>query len=416
MSAPTSAKSSTAAVVVACVALFTDMFIYGLAIPVLPLLPATVDAGPAATGLLFASYAAAMLAATPVAGALVDRRGPRTSLLLGLFGLAAATVLFAVGAPFWLLLVGRSLQGFAAGMAWVASLSLIAATVPFTKRGPTMGAAMSMISVGILLGPPVGGLLVEHFGTVVPFLLAAALAVLDGIARVVFVRVDHHATDDPTGPVAVLRVPGTGPVVVVVLLSAAMIAAIEPVLPLHLSRAFDTSALGIGLLFGLTVVVGAVLNPIVGALIGKVDARVLVGIGILTATAGLVVLGRSDRLWLVIVAMVLLGAAVAFLSAPATTLIGFQGQHTDPPALGGAYTLFNLAYGTGLMAGPALAGALTDAFDLRVALLILGAALLATGLTVAARLPDGLSVSGVAAAESGEPRRENSRGGSREHQ
>ncbi|MEV0027974.1 MFS transporter [Nocardia sp. NPDC050793] len=403
MSAPVSAKSSTAAVVVACVALFTDMFIYGLAIPVLPLLPATVDAGPAATGLLFASYAAAMLAATPVAGALVDRRGPRLSLLIGLIGLAAATVVFALGAPFWLLLIGRSLQGFAAGMAWVASLSLIAATVPFAKRGPVMGAAMSMISVGILLGPPIGGLLVEHFGTVVPFLLAAALAVIDGIARVVFVRVDHHATDDPTGPMAVLRVRGTGPVVVVVLLSAAMIAAIEPVLPLHLIRAFDTNPLGIGLLFGLTVVVGAVLNPIVGSLIGKIDARILVGLGVLTATAGLVVLGLSDRLWLVIVAMVLLGAAVAFLSAPGTTLIGFQGQHTDPPALGGAYTLFNLAYGTGLMAGPALAGTLTDAFDLRVALLIISVTILAAGLTVAVKLPDALSAPAAPADRSQRP-------------
>jgi hypothetical protein len=39
------------AVAVACVALFTDMLVYGLAIPVLPLLPATVEAGPTATGI-----------------------------------------------------------------------------------------------------------------------------------------------------------------------------------------------------------------------------------------------------------------------------------------------------------------------------------------------------------------------------
>ncbi|MET8778627.1 MFS transporter [Nocardia sp. NPDC004654] len=393
MSARPSDNSSTAAVIVACLALFTDMFIYGLAIPVLPLLSATVDAGPAATGLLFASYAAAMLLATPVAGALVDRHGPRMPLLIGLFGLAAATVLFAFGAPFWLLLVGRTLQGLAAGMAWVASLSLIAATVPLAKRGPVMGAAMSMISVGILAGPPVGGLLVEHFGTVVPFLLAAGLAVVDGIARVVFVRVDHVGTDDPTGPLAVLRVPGTIPVVVVVLISAAMIAAIEPVLPLHLTRSFDTGPVGIGLLFGLTVLVGATLNPIVGALIGKIDARLLVTTGILVAIAGLALLAVGAQRWQVIVAMILLGAATALLSAPGTTLIGFQGQQTQPPALGGAYTLFNLAYGAGLMAGPAIAGALTGAFDLRVALLVVGAAIVVAGLAVVTELPTALGLS-----------------------
>lgn len=57
-----------AAVVVACLALFTDMLVYGLAIPALPLLDATVDAGP---------------------------------LLIGMIGLAAATLLFALGGPYW---------------------------------------------------------------------------------------------------------------------------------------------------------------------------------------------------------------------------------------------------------------------------------------------------------------------------
>jgi len=59
---------SATAVAVACVALFTDMLVFGLAIPVLPLLPATVAAGPAATGALFAGNAAAMILVTPVAG------------------------------------------------------------------------------------------------------------------------------------------------------------------------------------------------------------------------------------------------------------------------------------------------------------------------------------------------------------
>jgi DHA1 family solute carrier family 18 vesicular amine transporter 1/2 len=65
--------SPRAALVVACLALFTDMFVYGLAIPVLPLLPPVVAAGPAATGVLFGSYAVAMIVATPPAGRLVDR-------------------------------------------------------------------------------------------------------------------------------------------------------------------------------------------------------------------------------------------------------------------------------------------------------------------------------------------------------
>ena len=118
--APTSpARSRTSArmaVVVSCVALFTDMLVYGILIPLLPLMPAVERAGSSATGLLFAAYAAMMIAVTPLAGRLVDRRGPRGPLLVALLGLAAACLLFTLDGPYWLLLVSRLLQGAAAGL------------------------------------------------------------------------------------------------------------------------------------------------------------------------------------------------------------------------------------------------------------------------------------------------------------
>lgn len=89
----------TRALIVGAAAMFTDMLVHGLAVPVLPLLPAVVEQGPAATGILFASYAVAMIIATVFAGRIVDRHGPKAPLLIGMVGLAAATLLFATGTP-----------------------------------------------------------------------------------------------------------------------------------------------------------------------------------------------------------------------------------------------------------------------------------------------------------------------------
>ena len=90
-SAPTTPRTNPRmAVAVSCIALFTDMLIYGILIPLLPLMPAVERAGSSATGLLFAAYAAMMIAVTPLAGRLVDRKGPRGPLLAALLGLAAA--------------------------------------------------------------------------------------------------------------------------------------------------------------------------------------------------------------------------------------------------------------------------------------------------------------------------------------
>ena len=100
---PTSRAASATparATAVAGAILFTDMLLQGLAIPVLPLLPAVVEQGEAATGILFASYAVAMVVATLFAGRLVDRRGPKGLLVTGLIVLAIATLLFATGGPY----------------------------------------------------------------------------------------------------------------------------------------------------------------------------------------------------------------------------------------------------------------------------------------------------------------------------
>lgn len=142
---------------------------------------------------------------------IVDRYGPRTPLLIGLAGLAVATLLFATGGPYWLLLVARLAQGIASGMSWVAALSLLAVTTPMEKRGQSMGIALSTITLGVLVGPPLAGFLVEHFGTASPFLFAAVVTLVDGILRIVLVKDSPRVTDDTAGPLAVLRVPGHSP-------------------------------------------------------------------------------------------------------------------------------------------------------------------------------------------------------------
>ncbi|HEY4004336.1 MAG TPA: MFS transporter [Pseudonocardia sp.] len=381
--------TAPAAISVACLALFTDMLVYGLAIPVLPLLPSVVAAGPTATGALFAAYAAATLAVTPLAGRLVDRVGPRRPLLLGLFGLAAATVLFAVGGQYWVLLVARALQGLAAGLGWVAGLSLIAAVTSPATRGRSMGLAMSMVSVGLLVGPPLAGLLVERFGVRAPFLFAAGLAVLDGVARLVLVRGLAAAEAEPGGPRAVLRMPGAWPVLVAVLLGAGTLAAVEPVLPLHLTLRFGMDALRLGLLFAALVLVSAAISPVAGALVGRVDARALTSLGIGVSALALAVLGAAQQEWQVWLGMVLLGAGEAGLLAPATTLIAELGGRARPAALGAAYALFNLAYAAGLMVGPLLAGAGTGALGFAVTLFGLALLTAVTGAVSVRRLPTG---------------------------
>ena len=394
--APTSPRTNPRmAVVVSCIALFTDMLIYGILIPLLPLMPAVERAGSSATGLLFAAYAAMMIAVTPLAGRLVDRKGTRGPLLAALLGLAAACLLFAVGGPYWLLLISRLLQGAAAGLGWVASLALIAASIPLERRGTYLGLAMSMVSIGTLAGPPLAGWLARDHGHAAPFVLAAAVLILDGVLRVVFVRPTPPSADDPATPLDVLRVGGSWPVVILIAVGSAVTSAIEPILPVRLAVGLGLDTAGIGLLFALLVIIGAVLNPMVGAILNRVSPRVLALIGAALAIAGLLLLGAGSRLPVVIAGIVCLGGAIAFLVAPAGTLIGVQGARTTPPALGGAYSLYNLAYAAGLTLGPVTAGALTSALGYSAACAVLAGAVAMVAVVGFGRLPRSLSSSAV---------------------
>jgi MFS family permease len=382
-----STTSPRAAVLVAGVALFTDLFVYGVAVPVLPLLPAVVETGPTATGLLFASYAVAMVLVTPPAGRIVDRFGPRTPLLVGMVGLAVAVLLFAVGGPFWLLVVARLAQGVAAGTAWVASMALIAAVTPIERRGEAFGVAMSAVSFGLLIGPPIAGVLVEHYGTAAPFVAAAALAVVDAVLRLLVVRSSPRTTDDVAGPAALLRVPGTVSVALAVLVGAALFSATEPVLPLQLTRRFGLDALDVGLLFAVAVLTNIVASVVVGRWTATAGPRVLVGAGAACGVVALVLVGLGDAVWVVGTGMGLLGVGVAAVLVAATVLIGEQGAKATPPTLGGAYALFNLAYAGGTAVGPLLSGPAVEGLGFGPAMLVVAGAALAAAVASLVRMP-----------------------------
>ena len=359
----------------------------------LPLLPAVVESGSSATGALFASYAVAMVASTPPAGWMVDRFGPRGPLLAGMVGLAAAVLLFTAGGPFWLLVLARLAQGAAGGLAWVASMALIAAVTPPQRRGQAFGIAMSAVSLGLLVGPPVAGVLVGSFGPAAPFVVAAGLAVVDGVLRVLLVRsappraVGGIRGSDVAGPMVVVRVPGTVSVAVAAAVGAALLSAIEPVLPLQLTRRFGLDAPGVGVMFAVAVLTSIAANVIVGRLTSTAGPRVLIGGGVAIGVVALSLVGLGDAVWIVAVGLGLLGIAVAAVLVPATVVIGQQGAHARPPTLGGAYALFNLAYAGGTAVGPLLAGAAVQGLGFGPAMIVVAVVTFAATVAALVRMP-----------------------------
>ncbi|KAF2199543.1 MFS general substrate transporter [Delitschia confertaspora ATCC 74209] len=174
---------------------FTDMFLYGLIVPVLPFILKDHIHLPSSTiqsqiSNLLAIYAAASMLASPMAGILADRMLSSRQLpfLLGLVLLLCSTLLLAIGRSIPVLALARFLQGASGGTVWTIGLALLTETVGQENLGKTIGTIFSFVSVAGLFSPIVGGLLYAKTGYTGVFGIGAAFVVLDFIMRLLMIE------------------------------------------------------------------------------------------------------------------------------------------------------------------------------------------------------------------------------------
>lgn len=105
-------STKAAVMIVVSVALFTDMLVYDVLLPILPEILLRAHSSPSKAGTLVASYAFGLLFATPILSYWSDvRRDRKTPMIVGQIGLIMATYLFICARSLWLLIVARVLQG-----------------------------------------------------------------------------------------------------------------------------------------------------------------------------------------------------------------------------------------------------------------------------------------------------------------
>ena len=173
----------TAALLVTALAFHVDMLLYYLLVPLLPRYARELGLNPMKVGILFGSYAVALLLATFPVAILTDKVGRRAPMLWGLAGLAITTLVFAISKQYWLLVLARFLQGIAGSATWLPGMALLADHFPSESRGRAMGTAFAAANLGVLIGPPLSGFLDQHAGPAAPFLLGAGLVALDAFGR-----------------------------------------------------------------------------------------------------------------------------------------------------------------------------------------------------------------------------------------
>ncbi|KAI9829429.1 MAG: hypothetical protein M1819_006366 [Sarea resinae] len=175
-------------------AVFTDIFLYGLIVPVIPF-ALTDRAGVPPhevqhwVSILLAVYGAALLVASPISGWAADHTSSRRlPLLVGLLALGGATVMLCVGSSIGVLVAGRLLQGLSAAVVWTVGLALLVDTVGQKEIGEAMGYVSLSMSIGVMIAPLLGGVVYAKGGYYSVFAMAFGLVALDIVLRLFMIE------------------------------------------------------------------------------------------------------------------------------------------------------------------------------------------------------------------------------------
>ncbi|WP_054813479.1 MFS transporter [Nocardia arizonensis] len=206
--APPTAAAARKTLLIACGAAFIaflDLSVVNIAFPSMARdYPGTP---PATLTWVVSGYAVAFAAFLTPAGRLADTLGRRRVFLSALAGFASTSLLCALAPTAGWLIAGRILQGATAALMVPAALGLVLGTTPRERIAAAFGAWSAAGGFAAVVGPAIGGALVEAFGWRSVFVINVPIAlalILPGLRLPTgAAHGSRGALPDPLGTVAV---------------------------------------------------------------------------------------------------------------------------------------------------------------------------------------------------------------------
>jgi multidrug resistance protein len=169
---------------------FVDMLGLIIIYPLLPFYATRLGANAATVGALVAAFSVAQLVSAPAWGWMSDRYGRRPAILVGLLISSAAYVIFAFAGSLWVLFLSRVIQGLGGGTIGVVQ-AYVADITEGKDRAKALGWLSAVTSLGAVIGPALGSILIDAGGRAAPGLGSATLCLLVSVFAWRYLRESH---------------------------------------------------------------------------------------------------------------------------------------------------------------------------------------------------------------------------------
>lgn len=348
--------------------LMINMFIaigsFGIIIPILPAYLKSIGEGGTAAGLMIAIFAGAQLVVSPIAGKWTDQYGRRKMIISGLSGLALSMFVFYFSDSLIVLYTSRVIGGIGAALLIPAIFAYVADITSMDQRAKGNSYISAAMSLGIVIGPGVGGFLAD-FGLKVPLLVSAIV----GLVAVIFstfvlkesMGTESSVSEEDSEPMIKkigqsFTKPYFIPLVIILVMSFGLMA-YESVLGLFVDNQFGATPKDIAIMVTATGIVSVIVQLFaVDRLVARFGEASVLNIFLGVAAGGflLSLVAPTYEMFFVVTTIIFLSTSI--LRPVLTTLISKLAGNEQGFAMG-----MNNAYmSIGNILGPLLAGLLYD--------------------------------------------------------
>jgi MFS family permease len=287
----------------------------------------------------------------------------------------AGISLIMIGTHLGLWISGVILYGAASAIVWSTSLALIIDRFPADKLGQALSFTGLSLSIGVLLGPALGGIIYQKAGHYAVWSTVLGVTVLDFLLRIFLVeppRVKITKEGPKVSPLVALQLLRSPRMLVALFgacIQAAILTSFDASLTIYVARTFHWESLQAGLLW-LAFCLPAFASPLVGMLGDRFGVRVVMTLAFAAAAPILAVMqlvtkdSTGDKVLLcALLALLgsLLGTTISLFSAEVGHVVYAMAEQR--PGLWGERGVFAqaegiwwAAYMLGMAIGPLIGG------------------------------------------------------------
>lgn len=338
--------------------------------PAIPIFAKSFGVNNAAIGLMVSAFAITRFCSGLISGSLVDRFGERAVFSSGVFMVALFTFLAGLAQNYHQLLIFRAAGGLGSSMFSVAAGSVIMRSVDDNHRGRAQSVYQGAFLLGGIAGPAIGGLL-SAISLRAPFFVYSILLLCSGIVAFFFLKGDKigvdavsGSSDESTTVAEALRMKPYVIALVLTFISTWVTFGLRAsILPIFVTEDLKSTTAVVGYGLAISAVMQGIFLLRAGRFSDTKGRKASAVIGANVVFVGVVLLTFSTHVWMFMAAMIIMGLGSSFITTTPASIVGDVIKGKGGKVIG----IFQMAGDAGMMIGPVVIGAISDAYSYRIA-------------------------------------------------